>query len=356
MGNQPECPHTAGLWPGRLNQRFCNTIESRAALIQPCFFVTKVHMTRFALLSTALAGLMLSEAAFAQTAPIRIGPNRTLLPAEITTETQLARQSARITELESQIAQLTGRVETLEFRLTQSEKGLEAAQQDKADLLQRMGRLETRLDDLSRRTTQQTLTSRTTPQPDNSRIVSTFPGPTTTTRSTISQGTTTNRVVTTTRTAPTQQTVRSETGRLPEGSLGTISASQLPGEAGPLFAMGKSRLLAFDYDGAEEAFRKFLDEFGDDDQAGEAHYWLGEVLYQQGDFAGSARFLTTMLQSYQDDPRRGDGVVKLARSLREIGETERACLFLSRLDQVDPNASAVTRNLAAVEKQRSGCD
>ena len=143
--------------------------------------------------------------------------------------------------------------------------------------------------------------------------------------------------------------------RLPEGSLGTLPASQLPGGAGPLFELGKNRLLNFDYDGAEKAFRSFLEEFGDDEQAGEAHYWLGEVLYQQGDFAGSARFLTSMLQDYPDDPRRGEALVKLARSLREVGEPARACAFLGRLDQVAPDASAVTKNLARVEQQRSKC-
>lgn len=142
----------------------------------------------------------------------------------------------------------------------------------------------------------------------------------------------------------------------PAGSLGTLPASSLPGEAGPLFAAAKARLIQFDYAGAEEAFRQFLDAFGDDPQAGEAQYWLAESLYQQKAYAESGAAYTTMIQSYPDDPRAPDALVKLARSMRLIGETKRACLALDTLPKRYPNASGVTRDLAAVERTRSGCD
>ena len=143
---------------------------------------------------------------------------------------------------------------------------------------------------------------------------------------------------------------------LPEGSLGTISASALPGEAGPLFALAKSRLIQFDYAGAEEAFRAFLEEFGDDPQAGEAYYWLGESLYQQKAYADSGAAYTTMIRSYPDDPRAADALVKLARAMRLIGDKEKACLALGTLPNRYPDASVRTRDLAAVERTRSGCD
>ena len=143
---------------------------------------------------------------------------------------------------------------------------------------------------------------------------------------------------------------------LPEGSLGTIPASALPGEAGPLFALAKSKLIQFDYAGAEEAFRAFLERFGDDPQAGEAHYWLGESLYQQKAYADSGAAYTTMIRSYPDNPRAPDALVKLARAMRLIGDKEKACLALGTLPSRYPNASGVTRDLAAVERTKSGCD
>ena len=142
----------------------------------------------------------------------------------------------------------------------------------------------------------------------------------------------------------------------PEGSLGTLPASALPGEAGPLFAAAKAKLVQFDYAGAEQAFRAFLDEFGSDPQAGEAHYWLAESLYQQKAYAESGAAYTTMIRSYPDDPRAPDALVKLARSMRLIGDKQKACVALDTLPKRYPNASGVTRDLAAVERTRSGCD
>lgn len=142
----------------------------------------------------------------------------------------------------------------------------------------------------------------------------------------------------------------------PQGSLGTLPASALPGEAGPLFAAAKAKLVQFDYAGAEQAFRAFLDKFDTDPQAGEAHYWLAESLYQQKAYAESGAAYTTMIRSYPDDPRAPDALVKLARSMRLIGDKDKACVALDTLPKRYPNASGVTRDLAAVERTRSGCD
>lgn len=152
---------------------------------------------------------------------------------------------------------------------------------------------------------------------------------------------------------PSQQASSAE--GLPEGSLGTISASQLPGAAGPLFTLARQRLLALDYAGAEEAFRAFVEEFGDDPQAGEAYFWLGESLHQQQAYAESGAAYTTMIRSFPDDQRAPDALARLARSMRLIGETERACQALDTLPKRYPNASKVVRDLAAVERTRSGC-
>ena len=143
---------------------------------------------------------------------------------------------------------------------------------------------------------------------------------------------------------------------LPQGSLGTLPASALPGDAGSLFAEAKSRLLQFDYAGAETAFSAFLTQFGEDPQAGEAQYWLAEVLYQQQAYPESGQAYTLMIQTYPDDPRAPEALAKLARSMRLVGNLEQACAALDILPQRYPDASGVTRNLAAGERVRAGCD
>lgn len=140
------------------------------------------------------------------------------------------------------------------------------------------------------------------------------------------------------------------------GSLGTIPASALPGEAGPLFADAKSKLLRFDYAGAESSFRQFLTLFADDPQAGEARYWLAESLHQQKAYVESGRAYSELLKASPRDGRAPDALVKLARSMRLIEAPEKACAALAALPKRYPNASPMVKAMADVESTRSNCN
>ncbi len=280
---------------------------------------------------------------------------------------------ARMTGLESDRAQLTGKVETLEFLLGQSRDQINRMQGDDAELQRLITRLEGRLaeqdatiSDLNRRLTALQpepafLAPDSTQAPAQQAVPQAFEEDSEGSVSVASVGPT--RIVRRAEdgTEPVQQAatpvVEAQDGQaLPQGSLGTLPASALPGEAGPLFAEAKSRLLQFDYAGAEEAFRSFLTEFSGDPQAGEAQYWLAEVLYQQESYAESGAAYTDMIRTYPDDPRAPEALAKLARSMRLVGDTAQACNALNLLPQRYPNASGVTKNLAAGERVRSGCD
>ena len=289
---------------------------------------------------------------------------------------------ARMTGIESDKARLNGKLETLEFLLSESRDEINRMQSDDAELERLITRLESRISDQEK--TIADLNERLTAlQPEPAFLSAgsgdSFADP-------VSEGATvsTDSVaqqldaaveagVEVTSTGPTRIVRRVETPSagtlgdaptqlgpngepLPQGSLGTLPASSLPGEAGPLFAEAKSRLLQFDYPGAELAFRSFLSQFSDDPQAGEAQYWLAEVLYQQEAYPESGAAYTDMIRSYQDDPRAPEALAKLARSMRLVGDTEQACNALNLLPQRYPNASGVTRNLAAGERVRAGGD
>ena len=288
-----------------------------------------------------------------------------------------AQLRARMTGIESDNAQLTGKLETLEFLLSQSRDQINRMQGDDAELQRLVTRLEARLSeqdatiaDLNRqiadlRPEPAFLSSDTgsidTPQEpvEEERIVSTMAAPVLQTEQATTGPTRIVRRVESASDAEVGAAI-TQTGPsgqpLPQGSLGTLSASALPGDAGELFAEAKSRLLQFDYAGAENAFRAFLTQFGDDPQAGEAQYWLAEVLYQQEAYPESGAAYTDMIRSYPDDPRAPEALAKLARSMRLVGDTQQACNALDLLPQRYPNASGVTKNLAAGERVRSGCD
>jgi len=293
-----------------------------------------------------------------------------------------AEMRARMTGIESDKARLNGKLETLEFLLSESRDEINRMQNDDAELERLITRLESRISeqektitDLNRRleALQPEPAFLAAPNPDTTSL-----GPDTVTDSndaeiadalntagiesdgSISAGPT--RIVRRSETANVEATNADVTQLgpngepLPQGSLGTLPASALPGDAGPLFAEAKSRLLQFDYPGAEMAFRSFLTQFSDDPQAGEAQYWLAEVLYQQQAYPESGVAYTDMIRSYPDDPRAPEALAKLARSMRLVGDTDQACNALNLLPQRYPNASGVTKNLAAGERVRSGCD
>ena len=251
---------------------------------------------------------------------------------------QNADLALKVRDLETDNAQLTGRVETLQFQLGQAREEASRMQADDAEIGSRLEELDSKIASLEAVIAQQNslFFDGTLPGPGEGGL-------------TAADGTDLN--------LPGAGGLASGAAASEPvaGSLGTISASDLPGEAGPLFADAKARLLRFDYAGAERSFRAFLDRFGDDPQAGEAQYWLGEVLYQQQNYAESGAAYTDMIREFPDDARAPDALVKLGRSLRLIGESERACDVLATLPARYPDASPVTRNLANVERDRSGC-
>lgn len=339
-------------------------------------------MTR--LLTVLLAGSVLTFAAGpgadaqARGAPIAQGVTSGEAAATVERlRAAMAEQSTQIAALEAERARTTGRIETLEFLLSETNDELNRLRVENGEIGNRLQEYEDAIAALSARVASLETassaagyaggelgddasdTGETVTIDDQGRRVVrrtvTIPGPQAGAANSAStpQQTPNSTPAATTRTVT--ATTSSGSG-LPEGSLGTIRASQLPGESGALFSEAKSRLLRFDYDGAEEAFDAFLTQFGDDPQAGEARYWMGEVLYQQGAYAESGATFTEMLRAHPDDERAPDALVKLARSLRLIGESEKACAALAALPKRYPNASSVTQNIANVERVRSACE
>lgn len=338
--------------------------------------------------------LVFASPAIAQrSAPITQGVTSTDLASQVSAaRQQTAEVKVQVNGLTGDVMQLTGRVETLEFQLQQAREENELLQRDNEALI-------TEIDELRADQEQQSAMMASmqaylssagimpeaepaSPQEDADSygypgaedagaFTNASPGMDGTVRMSLpdqTNGSGPRRIVATSEpsdnaltglgstAARSDQLPMNANDALPEGSLGTLPASALPGQAGPLFAMAKSKLIQFDYAGAEEAFRAFLEQFGDDPQAGEAQYWLGEVLYQQKAYADSGAAYTTMIRSFPDDPRAPDALVKLARAMRLIGDKEKACLALDNLPKRYPTTSGVTRDLAAVERTKSGCD
>lgn len=315
-----------------------------------------MSLNRYLALLTSVA--LMSSSAFAQ--------EERLSRRELTTETYrlqstvteiedrsltLQRQNAdlalKVRDLESENAQLVGRVETLQFQLSQSREEMDRLQSDDAEIGRRLEQLDQQILALSGVVAEQNrlILDGQIVEGAGEEVVAALSRASTIAEGGVGTGADAS-----------VQTAGAAASAPGSGSLGTIAASDLPGSAGPLFADAKARLLRFDYAGAERSFRAFLENFGDDPQAGEAQYWLGEVLYQQQNYNESGSAYRDMIQKYPDDARAPDALVKLGRSLRLVGQSDRACQILDTLGTRYPNASPVTLNLANVERSRSSCD
>ena len=301
-----------------------------------------------------------------QRAPVTRGVTSTDLAGTVSELRQRnAQMGLDIARLEDEIGSLNGEIETLKFLLSQSRDESARMQEDDKRIGQALSDISSRNDRLERRLAELeeqigSLSGQVTD--DDMTAEAGEPASRSSSQATSSNGAQQGQ-------SPQgeRRVIRSTSNDAPsangpagdpsyQGSLGTLQASNLPGEAGPLFAAAKSRLLKFDYAGAEDAFRAFLDQFSDDPQAGEAQYWLAETLFQQEAYAESGQAYTQMIREHPDDARAPDALVKLARSMRLVGDTEKACNALNILPQQYPNASGVTRNLAALESTRAGCD
>jgi tol-pal system protein YbgF len=134
------------------------------------------------------------------------------------------------------------------------------------------------------------------------------------------------------------------------GSSGTSSG----GSAEKLYQGGYESLLGRRFGDAEGSFKMFVDRHRDHPLASDAHYWLGETYYVQGDYRQAAQ---SFLKGYRDFPegrKAPDTLFKLALSLQQLDQTSQACSTFAEVAKKYPTAANV-RNEALKEMQRAGC-
>lgn len=134
-----------------------------------------------------------------------------------------------------------------------------------------------------------------------------------------------------------------DAGGLPEGSI----QEQYD------FAFGKLKVR--DFDGAENAFRTFIDRHPDDPLAGNAMYWMGETYYVRKQFPEAARIFLDAYQRFPKGNKAPDNLYKLAKSLVEIGEKTSACTTFAELMKTFPDANARILSKAQEDMKSLNC-
>ena len=110
------------------------------------------------------------------------------------------------------------------------------------------------------------------------------------------------------------------------------------------------------YDQASEAFHKFADSHPEDDRAGAAVYWAGDIAYSvKKDYEGAARDFAVLLKTYPKAARAPEGMLKLGLSLIALNQTKEGCAALAALPAKYPDASAAVATRARTERTGAKC-
>ncbi len=167
--------------------------------------------------------------------------------------------------------------------------------------------------------------------------------------------------------APPQQTASAgQWGHPPSGGADSYSsapaaprpmpaAAPAAPSAKSLFEQAYGSYSRHEYSAAETYFQQFIDEHPKDAMAGSAQYWLGETAFSTGEYRKAAdRFLKTFT-TYPNSERAPEALLKLAISLRRLGESSAACDSFAELQRRYPQGPKGILQRAEVEKKRANC-
>jgi tol-pal system protein YbgF len=146
--------------------------------------------------------------------------------------------------------------------------------------------------------------------------------------------------------APGQQAARTPpTGPAPGG----------PTAAGR-YAAARELLQRGEWPAAEDALRRYLEDFPNDPQAPTAAYWLGETYLVREDWQNAAATFARNYRTWGAEASRApDNLLKLGVALARLGDKEKACQTFAELDRRHPGAAAAVRQALARERVAAGC-
>jgi len=94
------------------------------------------------------------------------------------------------------------------------------------------------------------------------------------------------------------------------------------------------------YDQAIPEFRAFNQKFPQSTYSPNAHYWLGQLLFNKGELNEAKVEFETLVNNYPDSSKRGDAILKLAMVEQKQNNNSRAIALYKKLISEYPSSSA----------------
>jgi len=134
--------------------------------------------------------------------------------------------------------------------------------------------------------------------------------------------------------------------------MATLPPSQSPRDE---YDLAYGYMLRKDYALAEDSFRNFLTRNPNDRLTGDATYWLGESMFQRQRYRDAAEAFLNVTTKFESSAKAPDALLRLGQSLAALGEKEAACASLGEVGRKFPRASAIVKQGVEREQKRARC-
>lgn len=158
---------------------------------------------------------------------------------------------------------------------------------------------------------------------------------------------------------PQQQTAAPDNGgeidrNAPPHTLGQL-ASKGAGSADALYEDAFSDISGQKYDSAASKFQQFMTQYPTHPLASNAQYWLAETYFARGDYRQSAKLFAQGYQDYPQGTKAAASLLKLGMSLSRLGKKDDACLSFQQLKKEFPGGQTPEIRKADEEMKQLGC-
>ncbi len=140
------------------------------------------------------------------------------------------------------------------------------------------------------------------------------------------------------------ETVKAQPSTIPASTVNTVATTvEAPLSANENEAYDKAvNLILKDrlYDQAIPEFQTFLQNFPNSSYASNAHYWLGQLLFNKQDWAGAGVQFQSLITDYPDSSKIADATLKLGITEMERANAARAKQLWEQVVAVFPDSSS----------------
>jgi tol-pal system protein YbgF len=93
------------------------------------------------------------------------------------------------------------------------------------------------------------------------------------------------------------------------------------------------------YDEAIPAFQTFLNSFPSSSYTDNAHYWLGQLLFNKQDWDGARVQFESVVNNFAESPKRADAILKLGMVEKSVGNKAKAKRLFEQVVSEYPDSS-----------------